>query len=108
MGALFQIRNCRLYQIAQVVDILPLGPQPEDFTDFDAVFGQPDEVVVVDHLVLTSSLTPVSAWLHMGATNQVTHPYETQDRCNGSEDPLGGDDFDCILNSVKDTDCNVK
>jgi len=53
MGAPFQIRDCRLYQIAQVIDILPLDPEPEDFTYFNAVFGQPNEIFVVDQLVLT-------------------------------------------------------
>ena len=53
MNAPFQICDCRPHQIAQVVYILPLDPEPEDFTDFDAVFGQPNEITVVDHLVLT-------------------------------------------------------
>ena len=56
MGAPFQIRDCRLHQIAQVIDILPLDPDPEDFADFDTVFCQPNEIAVVDHLVLTVSL----------------------------------------------------
>ena len=60
MGALFQIRDCRLYHIAQVIDILPLDPDPEDFADFDAVLGQPNEIAVVDHLVLTVSLVLVN------------------------------------------------
>jgi len=65
MGAPFQIRDCRLYQLAQAVGILPLDPEPEDFTDFDAVFGQPNEIVVIDQLVLTISLVSVRPWLLM-------------------------------------------
>ena len=58
--------------IAQIVDIPPLDPEPEDFTYFDTAFGQPNNVVVVDHLVLTISLVPVSTLLLVDATEHLT------------------------------------
>ena len=72
MGALFQIRDRRPYQVAQVISVLPLDPDPEDFADFYAVFGQPDKIVVVDHLVLIDSLALVSPWVFMDAPNHLT------------------------------------
>jgi len=35
------------------------------------------------------------------------HPRETQDRCNGSGHPLGGNHFDGILKSVEDTNRRI-
>lgn len=48
--------------------------EPENFADFDAVFGQADDIVVVDHHVLASSPVPVSTWLLMDTSNETLYP----------------------------------
>lgn len=66
MDALSQIHDCLLYRIAQVINILPLDPGPENIADVDTIFGQPNEIIVINHLVLNVSLVSTGALTRAG------------------------------------------